>query len=64
MPPKTSIHDPGQNGLLCALPTAEFERLLPHLELVPMPLGEVLFEPGGQLQHAYFPRPPSSRCIT
>jgi CRP-like cAMP-binding protein len=26
-----------------------------HLELVPMPLGEILYEPGGQLQHAYFP---------
>jgi CRP-like cAMP-binding protein len=37
------------------LPTAEFERLLPHLELAPLPLGEILFEPGGQLQHAYFP---------
>ena len=26
-----------------------------HLQLVPMPLGEILYEPGGQLQHAYFP---------
>ena len=34
---------------------AEFERLAPHLELTPMPLGEILYEPGGQLQHAYFP---------
>jgi CRP-like cAMP-binding protein len=25
------------------------------LDLVPLPLGEVLYEPGGQLQHAYFP---------
>ena len=44
-----------QNHLLAALPTAEFERLAPHLELVAMPLGEILYEPGGQLQHAYFP---------
>jgi CRP-like cAMP-binding protein len=29
--------------------------LAPHLELVTMPLGEMLYEPGGQLQHAYFP---------
>jgi len=50
-----SLHSPNQNHLLSALPTAEFERLLPHLELVPLPLGEILFEPGGQLQHAYFP---------
>ena len=48
-------HSPNQNHLLAALPTAEFERLVSHLELVPMALGEVLYEPGGQLRHAYFP---------
>ena len=48
-------HSPNQNHLLAALPTEEFERLVAHLELVPMPLGEILYEPGGQLQHAYFP---------
>ncbi len=48
-------HDPRQNHLLAALPLAEFERLQPKLELVPMPLGEVLYESGGQLGHAYFP---------
>jgi len=48
-------HRPSQNHLLAALPTTEFERLAPHLELVTMPLGEMLYEPGGQLQHAYFP---------
>jgi CRP-like cAMP-binding protein len=48
-------HSPNQNHLLAALPTAEFERLAAHLELVPMALGEVLYQPGGQLRHAYFP---------
>ena len=48
-------HSPNQNHLLAALPTAEFERLSGHLELVPLPLGEVLYEPGDQMQHAYFP---------
>ena len=48
-------HSPNQNHLLAALPTAEFERIAPHLELVVMPLGEVLYESGGQLEHAYFP---------
>jgi len=51
----SSSHNPNQNHLLAALPTAEFERLVAHLERVPMPLGEVLYEPGGQMQHAYFP---------
>jgi CRP-like cAMP-binding protein len=50
-----SPHSPSQNQLLAALPTAEFERLAPHLELVPMLLGEALYEPGGKLQHVCFP---------
>ena len=48
-------YGPNQNHLLAALPTAEFERLSPHLELVPVLLGDVLYEPGGQMQHAFFP---------
>lgn len=51
----TSLHQPRQNHLLAALPAAEFERLYPHLELVTMPLGEVLYESSGLLQHVYFP---------
>ena len=50
-----ATHSPKQNHLLAALPTAEFDRLSPHLELVPMPLGEALYESGGHLQHVYFP---------
>jgi len=48
-------HSPNQNQLLAALPTAEFERLLPHLELVPLRLGEILSESGDTLTHACFP---------
>jgi len=50
-----SVHSPSQNHLLAALPTAEFESLAAHLELVPLLLGQMLYEPGTQLQHAYFP---------
>ncbi|MFN0315319.1 MAG: Crp/Fnr family transcriptional regulator [Burkholderiales bacterium] len=46
---------PNQNHLIAALPTADFERLAPHLQWVPLRLGEVLYEPGIKLQHAYFP---------
>jgi CRP-like cAMP-binding protein len=46
---------PMQNHLLAALPKEIFERIAPHLELIPMPLGEVLYESGGQLHHVYFP---------
>jgi CRP-like cAMP-binding protein len=48
-------HNPHQNHLLDALPAAEFERLTPYLEVVPMPLGDVLYESGDELRHAYFP---------
>jgi CRP-like cAMP-binding protein len=48
-------HQPSQNHLLAALPAAEYERLKPHLELVHMPLGDVLCESGGRLHYVYFP---------
>ncbi|OGT07983.1 MAG: Crp/Fnr family transcriptional regulator [Gallionellales bacterium RIFCSPHIGHO2_02_FULL_57_16] len=48
-------HNPNHNHLLAALPVAEFKRLSPHLELVHMPLGEILCESGGKLRYAYFP---------
>jgi CRP-like cAMP-binding protein len=47
--------DPRQNRLLEALPDAEWERWLPYLERVDMPLGKVLYEPGVRLTHVYFP---------
>ncbi len=50
-----TAHSPSQNHLLAALPAVEFERLAGHLELVSLLLGEMLYEPGGQLQYAYFP---------
>ena len=49
------LHSPRQNQLLAALPPADFESLVPHLELVPLSLGQMLYEPGTQLRHAYFP---------
>lgn len=51
----SSSHDPNQNHLLAALLDADFERLAPHLELVPMLLGDVLYEPGEKMHYAYFP---------
>ena len=48
-------HKPQQNYLLAALPSTVCKHIYPHLELVPMPLGEVLYESGAQLRHVYFP---------
>ncbi len=46
---------PQQNHLLEALSDLERARILPHLQLVPMPLGKVLYESGDVLRHVYFP---------
>jgi hypothetical protein len=46
MPPS----DPQHNQLMAALPLAERERIYPHLQLVPLPLGEVLYESGDVLR--------------
>ena len=50
-----SLHHHAQNHLLAVLPAAELESFAKHLELAALPLGEMLYEPGEQLQHAYFP---------
>lgn len=48
-------HAPRQNRLLAALPADEYARLQSLLELVSTPLGAVLYEPGIQMRHVYFP---------
>ena len=48
-------HSPKQNHILAALPAGDFARLLPDLELIPMPLGWAVYEPGIQLSYLYFP---------
>jgi len=37
------------------LPRRDLKRLLPHLESVPLTLGQVLYEPGARIRHCYFP---------
>ncbi len=46
---------PQQNHLLAALPADVQQRLFGRLELVPLPLGKVLYESGDALRHVYFP---------
>lgn len=48
-------HDPRQNHLLAALPADDYARLAPQLELIPLALGDVLYESGIQMHHVYFP---------
>ncbi len=47
--------DPRQNHLLSVLPEEERSRIFPHLELVSLELGKVLYESGCQLDYVYFP---------
>ncbi len=49
------LHPPTSNLLLAALPAADYQRLLPHLEPVPLPLGWAVYESGDRLAHVYFP---------
>jgi CRP-like cAMP-binding protein len=50
-----SLRDPQQNQLLAALSAEERARVYPHLQLVQMPLGKVLYESGDLMGHVYFP---------
>jgi CRP-like cAMP-binding protein len=50
-----AARDPRKNHLLGALPDAEWQRWLPQLEAVDLPLGQALYESGGTLSHVYFP---------
>ena len=54
-PAVSGRQSPRQNHLLAALPAADYERLLPDLELVPLPLGWAVYEAGGKLGYVYFP---------
>lgn len=43
------------NGVLLALPEAEFYLLRPHLEPIDLPQYQILYEPGEKIDFAYFP---------
>jgi len=49
------LQSPSHNRILAALPPVDFEALEQQLELVAMPLGQMLYEPGSPQRYAYFP---------
>ena len=55
MPAHRVPSDPRANRLLAALADADYVRIGPHLELAPLALGKVLYEPGVRMRHVYFP---------
>jgi len=55
LPYKIAAPAPTQNRLIAAFDSEVSARIIPHLELVHLPLGKVIYEPGDQLSHVYFP---------
>lgn len=53
--PQTLPPEPRLNQILSALPVTDYERLLPDLELVAMPLGWTLSESGDHVNYLHFP---------
>ena len=46
---------PTLNHLLNALPLPDYERIKPQLEIVTLNMGDVLYESGDRMRHAFFP---------
>ncbi|HEY0323432.1 MAG TPA: Crp/Fnr family transcriptional regulator [Pyrinomonadaceae bacterium] len=44
-----------KNQILAAIPKDEYERLLPDLEFVDLPLGQILYKSGEVIEYVYFP---------
>jgi CRP-like cAMP-binding protein len=50
-----SVISPKENMLLAAMPSSDYEALVPALERVTMPLGQAVYESGGPQGYVYFP---------
>lgn len=50
-----NIHVPGENRLIAALPRREYDRLLPHLDTLPLSFKQILFDTNQPITHVYFP---------
>jgi CRP-like cAMP-binding protein len=55
LPAPSGKHSPKLNHLLAALPAVDYKRLLPDLELIPLPLSWAVYEAGSKLGYIYFP---------
>lgn len=50
-----STPDPKENRILAALPAADYARMLPDLEYIPLPLGLTMSESGDHVNYLHFP---------
>jgi len=53
--PPAAAGPPRDNRLLAVLPDADWERMRPHLKPEFLPLGQVVYESGVELDRVYFP---------
>jgi CRP-like cAMP-binding protein len=49
------VRAPVENRLLLALPRKEYQRILPTMEHVLLPIGAILYEPGDSIHQVHFP---------
>ena len=49
------LYSPKQNHFMAVLPVNDYVRMLPHMELVSMSVGEVVQEAGMPIEWIYFP---------
>lgn len=49
------LYNQRQNRLLAALPASDYKRLSAQMELILLPQGKILCEPGAVLNYVYFP---------
>ncbi|CAN5387890.1 Crp/Fnr family transcriptional regulator [soil metagenome] len=52
---EVDTYEPKQNRILAALPAEDYERMLPDLELIEMPLGWTMSESGDHVNYLHFP---------
>lgn len=52
------------NRLLAALPDAEYQRLIPHLNHVSLSFKQVLHEVGEPIEYVYFPQKALVSCLS
>ena len=53
-----------KNEILAAIPLDEYERVLPDLEYVELPLGQILYKSGEVIEYVYFPNEALISLIT
>ncbi len=52
---KAPAPEPKENRILAALPATDYERMLPDLEFIPLPLGLTMSESGDHVHYLHFP---------